>query len=113
MVIVPLHGGSGTRLKIVEAMAMGKAIVSTSIGAEGLACTNGEDIVIADDAPAFAAQVLGLLGDPGRRAELGEKARGLAVRSYAWGVLAGRLDEVYRRMVDGNRENGGVAGEKR
>src|SRR6185369_14926806 len=67
-VVVPLRLGGGTRLKIVEAMAMGKAIVSTSLGAEGIEAVPDRDIVIADAVESFAASVSGLLGDVDRAA---------------------------------------------
>ena len=69
--IVPLRVGGGTRLKIFEAMAMGKAVVSTSIGAEGLPVRPGRDIMIADTPDEFASAVIDLLQDPVRRADLG------------------------------------------
>lgn len=67
VVVVPLRIGGGTRLKIFEAMAMGKALVSTSIGAEGLEVQNGRDLILADDAAAFAQAIRVLLRDAGMR----------------------------------------------
>lgn len=84
IVIVPLRMGGGTRLKILEALAMGKAIVSTSIGAEGLAVESGRDIVLADSAADFATAVERLLLDPAERAELGARGRETAVGRYDW-----------------------------
>src|SRR5208282_1666566 len=63
VVVVPLRIGGGTRLKIYEAMAMGKAVVSTSIGAEGLDVRSGRDLILADDPAAFAEAILSLLRD--------------------------------------------------
>jgi sugar transferase (PEP-CTERM/EpsH1 system associated) len=86
--IVPLRIGSGTRLKIFEAMAMGKAVVSTSIGAEGLPVRPGENIVLADDPGAFAQSVGSLLRDATRRREIGRAARKLVAENYSWARIA-------------------------
>jgi polysaccharide biosynthesis protein PslH len=69
--VVPLRAGGGTRLKIFEALAMGKAVVSTTVGAEGLAVTPGRDVAIADRPDEFARSVIALLRDPARRHALG------------------------------------------
>jgi len=80
--VVPLRIGSGTRLKILEAGAMRKAMVSTSIGAEGLDFEAGKEILIADDPVAFARHVVELLRDPARRKSLGEAAKNKVVSAY-------------------------------
>ena len=85
--VVPLRIGSGTRLKILEAGAMGKAIVSTTIGAEGLDLKPDEEIMIADDAMEFAGDVVQLLRDPARRKAIGEAARNRVVQSYDMSAL--------------------------
>ena len=82
--IVPLRVGSGTRLKIFEAMAMGKAVVTTTLGAEGLPVTHGKDIVIADSAEDFAASVVGLMRDRAVRNHIEVAARTLVEREYGW-----------------------------
>ena len=86
--IVPLRIGGGTRLKIFEAMAMGKAVVSTSVGAEGLAVRSAENIVLADTPNDFAQAVISLLRDPGRRQQLGAAARSLVQDNYSWTIVA-------------------------
>src|SRR3984885_7322176 len=86
--IVPLRIGGGTRLKIFEAMAMGKAVVSTSVGAEGLAVRSGENIVLADTPNDFAQAVTCLLRDPRRRLQLGAAARTLVQENYSWTIVA-------------------------
>jgi len=86
--VVPLRIGGGTRLKIFEAMGMGKAVVSTTIGAEGLPVTNGSDIVLADEPAAFAASVVGLIRDGDRRRRMEIAARRLVVERYDWSAVA-------------------------
>lgn len=98
VVVVPLRIGGGTRLKIYEAMAMGKALVSTSIGAEGLDFTDRRDLYIADDAKSFAAAVLNLLRDPGLRRRCEVNAAALAA-SYDWSQIAHRFTQVLNEAV--------------
>lgn len=86
--VVPLRIGGGTRLKIFEALAMGKAVVSTSIGAEGLPLVSGEHFLCADEPASFAAAVVGLLRDPARRLSLGEAGRRLTEERYGWPQVA-------------------------
>jgi len=97
--IVPLRIGSGTRLKIFEAMAMGKAIVSTTLGAEGLPVNDGRDILIADTREAFAQKVISLLRDAEERERLGAAARQLVEQRYSWSSVASEFDLVLRRLV--------------
>jgi polysaccharide biosynthesis protein PslH len=82
--IVPLRAGGGTRLKIFEALAMGKAVVSTTVGAEGLAVTPGRDVAIADQPDEFARAVIALLRDPDQRRALGRAGRQLVQSRYSW-----------------------------
>ncbi|HYG76844.1 MAG TPA: glycosyltransferase [Planctomycetota bacterium] len=97
--IVPLRIGSGTRLKLLEAMSMGKAIVSTTIGAEGLPVEHGKNIVLADDANAFAQEVVGLLRDTERREMLEENARTLVERSYSWEHVGRVFNDICHRAA--------------
>jgi len=97
--IVPLRIGGGTRLKIFEAMAMGKAVVSTTVGAEGLPVINGEHIVIADEPRAFARAVVGLIRDRDRRAALEAAARMLVVERHDWSAVAGQLEDALVRFA--------------
>jgi glycosyltransferase involved in cell wall biosynthesis len=101
--VVPLRVGGGTRLKVLDAMAQGKAIVSSTVGAEGIDVKDGEHLLIADGASSFAERVVELLRDPGRRRQLGNAARGLAVEKYSWEILGERLEAAYFR-VTGRRE---------
>ena len=86
--VVPLRIGGGTRLKIFEAMAMEKAIVSTSIGAEGLPITDGVDVLIADTPQAFASAVLRVLNDRSLAKRLGANAAAKVRNEYAWDRVA-------------------------
>jgi glycosyltransferase involved in cell wall biosynthesis len=100
-VVVPLRLGGGTRLKIVEAMAMGKAIVSTTLGAEGIEAVPGRDLLVEDEPAAFADAVNRLLAEPGLGARIGQSARQLAVERYAWSGAALALESFYRRILEG------------
>lgn len=86
--IVPLRIGSGTRLKIFEAMAMGKAVVSTTIGAEGLPVQHGAEILLADTPDAFAQSVVQLVTNASIRRHLGDAARRLVETKYSWASVA-------------------------
>jgi glycosyltransferase involved in cell wall biosynthesis len=97
----PMRGGGGTRLKMLEAMAAGKAVVSTTIGAEGLALTPGRDVVIADTASAFADAVRALLADHAEAARLGRAARTLVEDRYAWDVCLAPLEALYASLGRG------------
>ena len=94
----PMRGGGGTRLKVLEAMAAGKAVISTSVGAEGLALTPGRDVVIADTAVEFAAAVRGLLASPGQAERLGRAARALVETRYRWEICATPIEELYASL---------------
>jgi len=98
VVIVPLRIGGGTRLKIYEAMAMGKALISTSVGAEGLDVTNGSDLLIADDAPSFADAILQVLRDPRLRQRYEANAAAVAAR-YDWSEIARRFAQVLEKAA--------------
>jgi sugar transferase (PEP-CTERM/EpsH1 system associated) len=97
--VVPLRSGSGTRIKIFEAMAMGKAVVSTPLGAEGLPVQHGENIVLAEDPADFARQVVDLLRDPQRRERLGQAARQLVEQSYGWPAVAAYFDRIMQAAL--------------
>ena len=95
--LVPLRMGGGTRLKVLEAMAMGKAIVSTSLGCEGIK-TTGQELVIADNESDFAQRVIDLWGDEERRKGLGVAARRLA-KKYDWTLITPLLEDVYEKAA--------------
>ena len=101
--VVPMRVGGGTRLKVVDAMAQGKAIVSTTLGAEGIDGQDGVHFVLADNPEAFAGRVMELLAEPERRRRLGEAARLRAESTYAWHALGARLGDAYARVVAEHR----------
>jgi glycosyltransferase involved in cell wall biosynthesis len=92
--VLPLRMGGGTRLKLLEAMAMEKAIVSTSLGCEGFDVTHGRELLVADDAEGFAHLVVELLKDARRRERLGKEARRFAER-YDWRNIVPKMERVY------------------
>ena len=96
--VVPLRIGSGTRLKILEALAMGKAVVSTTVGAEGLNLVDGEEILIADEPIAFAEAVLRLLTDASLRRKIGENGRARVERDYDWRRIGEKLYRLYESL---------------
>jgi glycosyltransferase involved in cell wall biosynthesis len=98
VVVVPLRIGGGTRLKIYEAMAMGKAVVSTSIGAEGLDVHPDRDIVLSDEPSEFARRVIQLLRDENLRLRYGREAV-KTVSQYDWAVIARRFEEVLSKAT--------------
>jgi polysaccharide biosynthesis protein PslH len=101
VVIVPLRIGGGTRLKIFEAMAMGKALVSTSIGAEGLDVESGRDLLLADDASSFADAVILLLRDAAIRRRLEQAAVQLAAH-YDWSRVVKQFADVLSKVMAGS-----------
>lgn len=97
--VAPIRVGGGTRLKILDAWAMGKAVVSTSVGCEGLDARDGENILVRNDPGDFAAAVVRVLRDAGMRRALGSAARETAVTLYDWGVIGHGMIEEYRRVL--------------
>jgi glycosyltransferase involved in cell wall biosynthesis len=97
--VVPLRIGGGTRIKILDAWAMGKAVVSTSIGCEGLAAVDGENILIRDTPAAFAAAVCDILRDTERRRRLGRAARETVEQRYGWEVIGAAMVQTYCELL--------------
>jgi glycosyltransferase involved in cell wall biosynthesis len=97
--VVPLRVGGGTRLKILDAWSMGKAIVSTSVGCEGLETADGQNILIRDDAAAFAEAVVGVILDAGRRESIARGGRATAEAIYAWPVIGEKLSDIYQTLI--------------
>ena len=98
VVVVPLRIGGGTRLKIVEAMAKSKAIVSTRIGAEGIDLTHERDVLLADSPTDFAQQIVRALSEPELAQRLGQQARALAESRYAWTAVVSQLVRFYDQL---------------
>ena len=96
VVVVPLRIGGGTRLKILEAMAMSRPVVSTTVGAEGIDHTAEENILLADTPEAFSQAVLTLLADPDLRQKMGQHGRGLIEKQYDWQAIATQLEKIYQ-----------------
>lgn len=103
VVIAPLRIGGGTRLKVLEAMAMAAPVVSTSLGAEGIAVTSGREVLLADTAETLAAEVIRVLRDDALAAELGAAGRRLIETSYDWRASARALVALYRRAIPAHR----------
>jgi polysaccharide biosynthesis protein PslH len=99
VVVVPLRIGGGSRIKILEALAAGKAVVSTSIGAEGLDVTPGEHLFIADSPSDFAQCVNELLASKKLRDRIGEQGRKLVTDRYGWDGIAAELETVWFRTA--------------
>ncbi|MBI3652055.1 MAG: glycosyltransferase [Acidobacteria bacterium] len=96
--VVPIRVGGGTRLKIYEAMAMAKPVISTTIGAEGLAVRNGEDVLIADAPQAFAKAVTAVLQEQAFAQRLGEVARQVVCEQFGWSRVASAFAQVCERV---------------
>lgn len=99
IVIVPLRIGGGSRLKILEALSMGKAVVSTTIGAEGLDVTDRKNILLADSADAFARAMMEVASSPSLRRELGSQGRLLVEKQYGWDTLSLKAERAWRDVA--------------
>jgi sugar transferase (PEP-CTERM/EpsH1 system associated) len=97
--VVPLRIGGGTRIKILEAMAMAKCVVSTTVGAEGLPVEAGRHLLVADTPAAFASAVVSLLKDDARRRRVGLAARELVVSGLTWDAAADRFAAICERVA--------------
>lgn len=98
VMVAPLISGSGMRIKIVEAMALGKVVLSTTIGAEGIACTDGRDILIADTPSEFVAKLKWLREHPEMMQRIGSAARQLAETQFGLEQVTKRLTDFYREV---------------
>ncbi len=98
--VAPLRVGGGTRFKILEAMAMGRPVVSTSLGAEGISARPGMDILLADEPQAFAEAVGRVLETPALAAQLGDRGRALVEAHYSWDAAGGRLERFFLELLE-------------
>ena len=105
VVAVPIRTGSGTRLKVVEGLAMGKPMVSTTLGSEGVDVRHEEHLLIADTAEAFADSLARLLDDPDYGDALGRAGRRKMVDEYSWAYAGELLESLYRRVVGARPED--------
>ena len=99
VVVVPLRVGGGTRLKILEGMAMSKAIISTSVGAEGIEHTDGEDILLKDTPEDFSNAVVSVMNDTALRQRLEKGGRDLVEAKYDWRAVTDKLSDVFEQAV--------------
>jgi polysaccharide biosynthesis protein PslH len=97
--VVPILSGGGTRLKVLEAMSVGKAIVSTTVGCEGLNGINGTHYILADDPDTFAKEVIRLFQDSLYRKNLGLNARKFVEEYYDYAMICNKLNEIYSRSI--------------
>jgi glycosyltransferase involved in cell wall biosynthesis len=100
VVVVPIRMGGGTRLKVLESLALGKAIVSSSLGCEGIAVTAGSDLLTADDPRSFAERILELFANEPLRLELGRSGRALVEREYSWDLAGEQIESLLEALVD-------------
>jgi sugar transferase (PEP-CTERM/EpsH1 system associated) len=98
--VVPMRMGGGVRFKVLEALAAGKAVLTTSMGADGIPVTGGKEVVMADTASEFAVQTLNLLKNPVYRQELGQNGRRFVENRFAWKNITPLLDKIL--LVNGN-----------
>jgi glycosyltransferase involved in cell wall biosynthesis len=103
LTVVPLRSGGGTRLKILESMAYGRPVVSTTLGAEGLELEPERDLLIADQPEALAESIARLLNDPQARNAMAERARRQVEKQYDWAAIAQRMMTTYHQMLNNQR----------
>ena len=113
LVAVPLRIGGGTRLKIFEAMASGRPVISTTLGAEGLQVTHGRDILLADTAEDFASAVARLLESPTERKQLATAARQLVEEKFSSEAIARQFEVICLAAVSRHRERAAAGGPPR
>jgi GT2 family glycosyltransferase/glycosyltransferase involved in cell wall biosynthesis len=99
VVIAPLIASAGTNIKIMEAMAMQKAIVSTPAGINGLDLVNGRDVIVVDSGREMATAIAGLLANPEKRRALEQQARATVEREFGWDQIARKQNELYRDLI--------------
>jgi glycosyltransferase involved in cell wall biosynthesis len=102
--IAPMRSGSGTKLKVLNAMAQARAVVTTPVGAEGIEAEPGSEILISRNAQDFAEKVIGLIEDPAEADAIGARARRLIEEKYDWKVIAEDMYRIYDEAVRRNAE---------
>jgi sugar transferase (PEP-CTERM/EpsH1 system associated) len=106
--VVPLRMGSGTRLKVLEGLAMGKAMVSTRLGCEGIHVRDGEHLLMADDPALFARATLNLMEDRKTALRLGEAGRALVEQEYSWASIVQAMNDFHWQALDAKRQRAGL-----
>jgi glycosyltransferase involved in cell wall biosynthesis len=106
--VVPLRAGGGTRLKILEAMALGRPTVSTTIGCEGLDVIDGQHLLIADTPEQFAEKTIRLLVNRQLYKSISVQGRELVEKTYGWDRIAAKLMDVYVDMMGQNDPSQGM-----
>ncbi len=99
--VVPYRFGAGTKLKVLEAMAIGIPVVSTTVGCRGIEAVNGEHLLIADNENDFANQIIELLNNPEKRQKLALAARKLVEEKYQWGKIVDGLEPKLQKLIYG------------
>jgi glycosyltransferase involved in cell wall biosynthesis len=107
IMIVPLFSGGGMRIKILEAMSLGKAVIATSIGAAGIDAEHGKNILVAEHAGAFAEAVAGLVADPSRARFIGAAGRQLVLARYTTDRVTSDLLPFYEQLLQGRDVSAG------
>ena len=100
VVAIPLPVSAGTNIKLMEAMACGRAIVSTPVGCQGLDLEEGADLLVSEIGPGFAEALCGLLGDGSRREQMAARARGSAAERFDWDIIAREALTCYRKLQE-------------
>src|SRR5262249_36553380 len=104
IMVVPLFSGSGIRVKILEGLALGKCILSTSLGAQGIAVENGKNILIANNEAEFIDSILNILAQPQRIAAIGKEARKLVEEQYENRMVMNKILQFYTDLIENNRK---------
>jgi glycosyltransferase involved in cell wall biosynthesis len=103
IVVAPIRYGGGIKIKVLEAMACGKPVVTTSVGAEGIAEAGEGVFLVADDPTAFAEAVVALLSDKNRRTSMGKQARQIIERRFSWQRVCDDMDKIYQALGTGTK----------
>jgi len=98
IMVVPILSGSGMRIKIIEGMAIGKVIISTTIGAEGINCTNNKNILIADSPKAFSAAIIKCLNDKSFCEDISKNAKALIIEQYSNESISSKMMEFFKQL---------------